>query len=185
MGDQRAQACETIECQQTGDTGVLGVVLLPGGTPPTCGQVRVDRDHDVARVDQSFDEHAVPRLDHDADLSRIGFKLGDLRYEDIDRLGAVLDSSDVNDAVTGPSQRDQMKLLCSVDANSQHIASFRRGEAAAWTKARRRSDGPVLVGRHPCGRRAFKAVSQGRSLMSVLVGQESEAFPGKDLKKGG
>jgi hypothetical protein len=47
-------------------------------------------------------------------------------------------------------------------------------------EARRRADGPVLTGRHPCGRRASRAVPLGRRLTSVLKGQASQAFPGGD-----
>jgi hypothetical protein len=185
VGDQRPEALKTIERQQARDAGVLGVVLLLGGAALACDEVRVDRDHDVARVHQPLDEQPVAGLDHDTHLGRIGFELGNLCDEGIDRLRAVLHPSNVDDAVTGPTQRDEVEILSPVDANSEHIASLQRGEVAGWTKARRRSDGPVLLGRHPCGRRASEALSRGRRLISVIVGQESEAFPEKDLKNGG
>lgn len=48
------------------------------------------------------------------------------------------------------------------------------------TKARRRADGPVLEGRHRCGRQAFRAVPRVRRLMSVLEEQAPKAFPRGD-----
>ena len=39
----------------------------------------------------------------------------------------------------------------------------------------------ALAGRHPFWRLASKAISRGRRLSEVLVGQASEAFPGRDL----
>jgi hypothetical protein len=44
-------------------------------------------------------------------------------------------------------------------------------------EARRRADGPVLAGRHPCGRRASGTRPGGSRLTSVLAGRAREAFP--------
>jgi hypothetical protein len=145
---------------------------------PRRDETRVHRHDDVARLDEALDEQAVAGLDHDPDLGGVGLEPGDPGHQGVDRGGAVLHARDIDHTLAGAAQRDQVELLGPIDADSEHIASFRRGEAVR-AEARRRADGPVLVGRHPCGRRTSEAVPRGRRLTSVLEGQATEAFPGK------
>jgi hypothetical protein len=188
VGDERAQRDEPVESQHAGDAGVLGVVLLLRRTAPPGDEIRVDGHDDVARIEQPFDERPVARLDRHPDLGRIGLQAADAVDERLDGVGAMLDPDDLHDTLVRPPERHQVELLRPVDAYSEHGSSSRtRGEADAASgevEARRRPDGPVLEGQHPCWRQASEAVLPGRSLIAVLVGQGKLAFPEGDLCAG-
>jgi NAD(P)-dependent dehydrogenase (short-subunit alcohol dehydrogenase family) len=115
-------------------------------------------------------------------LSRpVGLERHDPGDERVEGGGRVIDVDLVEHPLARTAQRHVVELLGPVDSYSQHEHPPPYGVSRmVRTKARRRADGPVLVGQHPCGRQAFGAVLQGRRLTSVLEGQALEAFPTGD-----
>src|SRR5680860_1904201 len=136
-------------------------------------------DHTPAAIDALIARIAA--LEPDADLSRVGLQGGDTGDPRVNRSGCVVDMNLVEHAIAWPTQRHVVELLGPVDSycKHEHPPPYRLSRMVR-AKARRRADGPVLAGQHPCGRQAFGAVLRGRRLMSVLEGQASEAFPAGD-----
>jgi hypothetical protein len=185
-GTSGRSALEAVQGDHAGDAGVLGVVLLLRRPTPTGDEVRVHGHHHVAGVEQSLDQQPVARLDHDPHLCRVGLQAPDAVDQGLDGLRPMLDPDHLHDPVFGAAQGHQMKLLRPVNPYSEHASSSRlRGEADVAfrevVETRRRADGPVLEGRHPCWRQASEAVLPGRRLISVLEGQAMQAFPEGDL----
>jgi hypothetical protein len=177
MRDERPQAGVAVQGQQAGDAGVFGVVFLGGGAAAAGDQVGVDRQDRVAGVHESFHEQAVAGLDHHPDLGRVRLQGGDLGDELVDRGWGVLHPAELDH----PSAGRPRATRCNASAQSIPTPSTMPPfEDHRPAEARRRADGPVLTGRHPCGRRASRAVPLGRRLTSVLTGQASQAFPGGD-----
>jgi class 3 adenylate cyclase len=175
MGHEGPEPLEPIQGNQAGDPGVLGVVLLLGRATATSDKIRVDRHDHVTGVNQGLHEGTVAGLKHDPNLRRVGLQSSDTGHQTSHRFGSMLDPADLEHSVARAAQSDQMELLGPVDPyTKQCVSSPRR------TKARRRADGPVLAGRHRCGRQAFRALPRVRRLISVLEGQAIEAFPGGD-----
>ena len=166
VGDQRAQALEAIERDEAGDAGVLGVVLLLGGAAPTGHEIRVDRDDHVASVDETLDQHAVAGLDDDPDLGRIRLEFRDLGDQRVHRLGCVLHARDLDDAVVGSSQRDQ------VDFSDQSMPTPSTSPPLSTGKWQGRRHGVVLMDQsselrhrgppHPCHQRMRNSAARQR-----------------------
>jgi hypothetical protein len=175
MGDQRAQAGVPVQGEQAGDAGIFGVVLLAGGAAAAGDQVRVDRQDDIAGVQQAFHEQPVAGLDHHPDLGWIWLQGRDLGDELVDGCRGVLDPADLDHPLLGVSQGDEVEASAQSIPTPSTMPPFQDHRRV---EARRRADGSVLTGRHPCGRRASRAGPLGRRLTSVLKGQASQAFPG-------
>jgi hypothetical protein len=125
MGDQRAQAGVPVQGEQAGDAGIFGVVLLAGGAAAAGDQVRVDRQDDIAGVQQAFHEQPVAGLDHHPDLGWIWLQGRDLGDELVDRGWGVLHPAELDHPLGGPSQGDEVERLGPVDPNPKHHASSR------------------------------------------------------------
>src|SRR6266536_61197 len=104
MGNQWPQAGVAVKCQQAGDAGVFGVVLVAGRPSPPGDQVGVDRQDRVAGVDQSLDQHASFGRRHGC---RHGAVLMDQSSGDDTLVGVGPAGPTPWDAVSRQSSRDK------------------------------------------------------------------------------
>jgi len=125
MRDEGPQAGVAVQGQQAGDAGVFGVVFLAGRAAAAGDQVGVDRQDDIAGVQESFHEQSVAGLNHHPDLGRVRLQGGDLGDELVDRGWGVLHSAELDHPLGGPSQGDEVERLGPVDPNPKHHASSR------------------------------------------------------------
>jgi hypothetical protein len=162
MRDQGPQACVAVQGEQAADAGVGGVVLLARRAAAAGDQVGVDRQDHIAGIDQPFDQQPVTGLDDHPDLGRVGFQDGDPLQQPVDRSRAVLHPADLEHAVLGASQGDEVEVLGPVDPNPKHPASLRRGQAP-WRRGAvlmdQSSQDDTLVGVGPPGPAPWDAVS--------------------------
>jgi hypothetical protein len=120
MGNQWTQLSESVQRQQAGDPGVLGVVFLLRRSAPPADQIRIDRNHHEPGVDQPIHQQPVPSLDHHPYLGRIALQRGDLIHQRVDRSWIVAHPHHLDDPLTGAAQSDQMKLLGPINSHPQH-----------------------------------------------------------------
>ena len=186
MRDQRPQLGVPVQGQQAADPGVLRVVLLPRRAAPPGHQVRVDRQHREPGVHEGLDQQPVAGFQHHPDLGRVRSKRqatgrSGPRPRPRARPGTArpppFPASRARRHGTPPPSRSPPPAPHPPTASTV---------CAATGKTQRRADGPVLAGRHPCGRQAFAGARQGRRLTSVLTGQAPKALPeGDHLMKEG
>ena len=143
---------------------------------PPRDEVRIDRHDDVARVQEPLDERPVTRFEDHPYRSRVRLERGDARDQRFERRRAVVDACDGENAVARSTEGHDMELLGKVDPDAEHGPSSRVARIP-WPEARRRADGPVLAGRHPCWHRASEAALRGCRLIEVLKGQALRASP--------
>ena len=179
--DQRPQRGEPVQRQQARDPGVLRVVLLPGRATPPGDQVRVHRDHREPGVQQLFHQHPVAGLDHHPHLGRVRLQPDNPGQQGGHRASGCAPPgsprtprSPVDPGPPGGTARPSRSPRPTSDA------SF-RASTNPDTKARRRADGPVLTGRHRCGRQAFRGHPPGTPSHDSPQGTSNEAFPEGDL----
>jgi hypothetical protein len=101
MGDEWPQAGVAVQGEQASDAGVFGVVFLARRAAAAGDQVGVDRQDQIAGVQESFHEQPVAGLDHHPDLGRVRLEGGDLRDELVDRGWGVLDPAELDHPSAG------------------------------------------------------------------------------------
>ena len=164
VGDQRAQAGVAVQRQQAAMRASSASSFLRAGPRRRAIRSGLTGTTVYPASTSALDEQAVAGLDHHPDLGRV-------------RLSSAIRASSASTATAGRAPPGRTSITPSPgppratrwNSSAQSIPTPSTGllpvSRTRVAEARRRADGPVLTGRHPCGRQASAVSPPGRRLL--------------------